>query len=158
MAYLGLTAVMRTRARSWGSGPKQKTTIPPDRPTAWPLASKSVKASSYSAPIATGAALLRAVSLFVKRLEQVVGLVDQLLDALARGIGWAAAQEHTRDRKGQRGAEARDSDPDQCARQILLAAFFFGSIEFGVLVHRASIVRSAYRGSRPGAGEVMRPG
>jgi len=113
-----------------------------------------VKASSYSVPIATGATPLGAVSLFVKRLEQVVGLVDELLNPLARGIGRAPAHEHARDGKGQCSAETRDADPDQRAREVLLTAFFVGSIEFGVLVHGAGIVRSARRGSRRGVAEV----
>ncbi len=70
---LALTVVMRTRARSCGSGPKQKTTRPPARPTACPLAKRSVKSRSTSAPTrsAGSASRLRAVSLFVKRLEQL---------------------------------------------------------------------------------------
>jgi hypothetical protein len=85
----------------------------------------------------------------------VVGLVDQLLNALARGIGRPPAQEDAHDRKGQRRAEARDPDPNQCARKVLLAAFVVGSIEFGVLVHRADKVRPAGRGSRPVPVEVI---
>jgi hypothetical protein len=38
-----------------------------------------------------------------------------------------------------------------------LAALFFRSIEFGVLVHRGHIVRFVRRGSRPGAGKSSRP-
>ena len=116
--------------------------MPPVRPTACPLARRSENASSYSAPTATGA--LRAVSLFVKRLEQVIGLVDQLLDTLARRIDGATAHHDAHDGKRERGAETRDADPHQRAREVRLAALV-GSIVVGLLVHRFSKVRAAER-------------
>src|SRR5579872_3225340 len=94
-AYFGLTDTILTRARSFGSGPKQKTTNPLVRPTAWPLASRSVNATSTSAPTRSEAVALRGMPLFVKRLEQLIRLVDEELDALAGRVGRTTAGEQT---------------------------------------------------------------
>ncbi len=113
---------MRTRARSCGSGPKQNTTIPPVLPTAWPLAKRSLKPISTSAPaFSGGVAELSRVSLVVKRLEELIRLVDQLLDAPAGRIGGLARQHCTNDGECQRRGKPCDADPYERARNVSVA-------------------------------------
>src|SRR5579862_1869266 len=152
--YFALTLVTATRARSPGSGPKQNTTMPPARPTAWPFASRSLNATSSSCPARSGllgaGCPLRGVSLFVKRLEQRVRFVDQLLDALARRIvgRTARAQDGTDDGKRERRAESgytdADTDPNQRTRRVSIVVMFAAPVVGGLVgrLHRVTPFQS----------------
>lgn len=71
-----------------------------------------------------GARSLGAVSLFVKRLEELVRFVDELLDAAARLVRLRAPlkdqQTHDRDREADR--QSGGADPEQGA-QVFLTRF-----------------------------------
>ena len=70
-----------------------------------------MKASSSSAPARSAAERLGAVSLFVKRLEQRVSLVDQLLNAVRCGILAALRRGDAQRDVRERRADGGDADP-----------------------------------------------
>ena len=68
--------------------------------------------SSSSVPARSAVPGLGAVSLLVKRLEQRVRLVDQLLNALRRRIFVASSRSDAQRYVRKRGAESGDSDSE----------------------------------------------
>jgi molybdate/tungstate transport system substrate-binding protein len=60
--------------------------------------------------------------LFVKRLEQMIRFVDQLLNTLAGGIGGTPIQKRAHDGKRNRRANSGYADPDQRAGESVRAA------------------------------------
>src|SRR5579872_1472205 len=77
---------MATRTRSPGSPPVTKVTTPSARPTPWPFSRRSSRRIEPSAG-ALGAPLI------VKRMEQLIGFVDQRSDPVARGIAFVERRE-----------------------------------------------------------------
>ncbi len=70
-----------------------------------------MNAISCSAPTRSAGALR--CSLFVKRLEQMIRFVDQLLNTLAGRIGGAPIQKRAHDGKRDRRANSGNADPNQ---------------------------------------------
>lgn len=63
-------------------------------------------------------------ALFVKRLEELIGLVDELLNATARFVGFGAPLPHQCDGDAKRhaGHQTGGADPEQRA-QVFLTGF-----------------------------------
>lgn len=61
------------------------------------------------------------MSLVVKRFQELIGLVDQLLDALTRGIRGLARNQRPHDGERECRRESRNANPYQRARQIAVA-------------------------------------
>ena len=90
------------------------------------------------------------MSLFVKRLEQLVGLVDKRLDALAGRVVGATASKRPHNGDGERGGKACNAHPEQRAREVVTIGLMRFGLMFG-LGQRVGLRGKALLGDSPSA-------